>query len=53
MGRVLPGPWVVLGGSRFREAWIRGMLDGSIDLSGFGLESAQDLVGSIGLGLKL
>ena len=48
-----PARGLVMGGCRFRETSGHGMLDGSIDPSGFGLESAQDLVGSIGLGLKL
>ena len=53
MGRFGPGRGVVLGGCRFRETWIGGMLDGLIDLSRFGLESAQGLVGPIGPGLTL
>ena len=60
------GPWgpshrhaagrVVLGGCRFSEtwtSWTEGMLDVLIDPSSVGLESAQSLVGSIGLDLKL
>ena len=48
MGRYGPASGVVLGGGgcRFRETWSRWILDGSINPSRLGLESAQGLADS-------
>ena len=43
-GTAGPGRGVVLGGCRFRETWIGGMLDGLIDPTRFELESAHSVM---------